>query len=256
MSPTLPILAAFALTASAAAGTVSLAPAQDGTLFEDSLGSIANGAGEWLFAGTTAMESRRRTLLRFDLAAAGIPADAVITDVRLTLTMDRGATSALFMSLHRVTSDWGEGASIGFGQQGAGGPAAPGDATWIHRRFPESDSGPPAPLWTTPGGDFADTPSALLAAAGPGPLTWSGPGLITDVQAMLDSPAANFGWLLLGDESSTPPTAKRFFSREVSDPALRPALAITYVPGPSAGACALVVLMALNTRTRRRGLRH
>ena len=51
--------------------------------------------------------------------------------------------------------------------------------------------------------------------------------MIADVQSWLDSPANNFGWLILGDESGIA-TAKRFDTRESTDP---PVLAIQYVTG-------------------------
>ena len=49
--------------------------------------------------------------------------------------------------------------------------------------------------------------------------------MVADVQGWLDNPASNFGWLMLGDES-TNLTAKRFDTRESTSP---PVLAITYV---------------------------
>ena len=52
--------------------------------------------------------------------------------------------------------------------------------------------------------------------------------MIADVQAWLDNPANNFGWLVLGDETAIG-TAKRFDTRESASP---PMLAIQYIPGP------------------------
>jgi hypothetical protein len=60
--------------------------------------------------------------------------------------------------------------------------------------------------------------------------------MVADVQSWLDDPASNFGWLLLGDET-TSLTARRFDTREAPNSALRPALEITFsgsaVPEPS-----------------------
>jgi serine protease len=53
--------------------------------------------------------------------------------------------------------------------------------------------------------------------------------MVADVQSWLDNPATNFGWLVLGDES-TGTTAKRFDSRESTSP---PVLTIEYTE-PSA----------------------
>jgi len=54
--------------------------------------------------------------------------------------------------------------------------------------------------------------------------------LVTDIQGWLATPSTNFGWLLLGDET-TLTTARRFDSRE-SAPGLRPALQIIYATAP------------------------
>ena len=35
-----------------------------------------------------------------------------------------------------------------------------------------------------------------------GQYTWSSAQMVADVQGWLDNPASNFGWLMLGDEST------------------------------------------------------
>ncbi len=58
---------------------------------------------------------------------------------------------------------------------------------------------------------------------------------MSDVQTWLDSPATNFGWIVIGKEQALT-TAKRFGSRE-GTPVLRPSLTVTYcLPR---GACGL-----------------
>ena len=52
--------------------------------------------------------------------------------------------------------------------------------------------------------------------------------MVADVQSWLDNPASNFGWLVLGDES-TIATAKRFDTRESASP---PVLTIQFISGP------------------------
>jgi cytochrome c peroxidase len=65
---------------------------------------------------------------------------------------------------------------------------------------------------------------------GLGDYTWgTTAGMIADVQAWLDAPQANFGWLLLGNEE-TWQTAKRFDSREHEEAEVRPRLIIEYIP--------------------------
>ena len=55
---------------------VQLAPSKDNTLYEDASGNISNGAGDYLFAGTTATAASgaiRRGVIAFDIAGS-IPA--------------------------------------------------------------------------------------------------------------------------------------------------------------------------------------
>jgi hypothetical protein len=51
--------------------------------------------------------------------------------------------------------------------------------------------------------------------------------MAADVTEWLNQPDSNFGWILIGDES-TMPTAKRFASRENPTESDRPVLTITY----------------------------
>jgi hypothetical protein len=53
--------------------------------------------------------------------------------------------------------------------------------------------------------------------------------MVADVQSWLNNPAANFGWLVLGDESEIG-TAKRFDTRESASP---PVLTIQFRPAPA-----------------------
>ena len=53
--------------------------------------------------------------------------------------------------------------------------------------------------------------------------------MVADVQSWLDDFSTNFGWLLLGNESSTQ-TSKRFDSRENATGGNRPVLTVEYLP--------------------------
>src|SRR5207244_2214967 len=53
-----------------------------------------------------------------------------------------------------------------------------------------------------------------------------------DVQAWLDSPQANFGWMLKSEAEEVRFSARQFASREYSNPAAAPQLAIDYTPPP------------------------
>jgi len=113
------------------------------------------------------------------------------------------------------------------GEEGAGAPATPGDATWNDRFFGSL-------AWGTAGGVFAPTPSASAPIPEVlGDYVWgSTPTLVSDVQGWLTNPAGNFGWVLLGDESALS-TARRFNSREHIDVASRPRLTVTFAPPPA-----------------------
>lgn len=235
---------------SAQAQQLTLAPVADTTLYSED-GNGANGAGEGLFTGRTGLGERRRALLRFDLSA--LPAGATLLSAELELSMDRSIVGAVPVRAHRVLASWGEGSAHAPGQEGIAAPAGTGDATW-QWRFHASDA------WAAPGGDLAAQPSAETSVAGPGRYTFSGPGLLADIEAWRVDPAANHGWLLLADEQLPAPTAKRFASREHADPALRPLLRIAYGTAgpppahparsiPATGTLALLLLLALLVAT-------
>jgi hypothetical protein len=200
------------------AEVVTLSPARDNTLFADANGDTSNGAGPALFAGNNGQGLTRRALLRFDLAAA-LPPGAAIDSVALALTVSNAPNSIpRTFTLHRVLRDWGEGSSYATG--GAGAPAADGDATWQYAFYPTQP-------WFTSGGDIDDVASGARTLTGQGSYAWRGVDLTADVQSWLSKPATNHGWLLRGEESGLN-TARRFESREASEPADRPALTIYY----------------------------
>ena len=200
--------------------SVVLAADRDNTLFDDG-GQLSNGSGQHLFAGTTQLLRRRRGLLRFDVARAGIAPGEPLDSVTLTLYMSRSIAGSTEVTLHRVTADWGEGTSVGPVGEGSGGMASPRDATWLHRFF-DSDR------WTTPGGDYDPTPSAGTSVQEVASYRWGSTAkLVADVEGWLAAPASNFGWIVIGDESRRI-TAKRFDSREITDAGRRPTLRVYF----------------------------
>lgn len=215
-------LSAVAVTAPTGAESTTLVASGDGTLYESATGALANGAGDWLFAGRTGGGVRRRGLLRFDLSA--IPAGARIDAVTLSLTHSQGQPVTAAVEVHRALAAWGEGTSNADGNEGAGAPATPGDATWLHTSFATA-------FWTTPGGDLAPEASAVTPV-GPaiGLYTWTGAGLVADVQAWVDGAASNDGWILVGDEASAGGTAKRFSTHEHPVRRERPTLVVEWTP--------------------------
>ncbi|MEI6488356.1 MAG: T9SS type A sorting domain-containing protein [Bacteroidota bacterium] len=198
--------------------TITLNPFQDNTLYESVAGNISNGAGDHLFSGTTNSGLKRRALLLFDLSS--IPSGATISDVSLTLTADQTTAGARAMSLYSMSSFWGEGTSVATGAGGNGAVATTDDATWQYSFYPVTN-------WTTPGGDFDATAIATTSVNGNGTYVWTSSDMKTYVQNFVNGTGFNLGWILIGDESSTQ-TAKRFGSRENTDPLKVPSLSITY----------------------------
>ena len=199
---------------------------RDNTIYQE--GSFSNGQGAYIFVGNNAGGSdttpdARRALLYFAIAG-NLPAGAVIDSVRMTLYMSKTIAVTSTLTIHKLTADWGEGTSNATGPEGAGALAQPGDATWL-RRFFDTTS------WTTPGGDFVAGASASRAVGYAGSYVWQSTQMKIDVQSWLDSPVGNFGWIVIGNET-TYPTAKRFDSREHSTVAYRPKLTVYYTSPP------------------------
>lgn len=216
------ILVGAAGTRDALAELALLRPSKDATLIEDPAGALSNGSGPGFFAGRNSSTSGsiRRAVLTFDVAAA-LPPGSTVSRAVLRLNLSSTNARSVPVSLHRLLSDWGEGASVSSG--GGGAPSVPGDSTWIHRYYDNV-------FWTRPGGDFDPVPRAITPVDQPGPYSWgSTPEMVEDIQAWLDHPGTNHGWLLAGDESR-PTTVKRFDSREHPEEASRPLLEIDYVP--------------------------
>src|SRR5215813_4053745 len=248
----------LALSSPVSAETITLIPSHDATIYGNGINQgvpntdgqdlvdRSNGAGPGIFAGGNGAQAPHRALIEFDVAGQ-VPAGAVITSVDLTMYIGIVAGSGgapglgdqipRTMDLHRLTADWGEGITganaTTIGGTGQGFPANPGDATWNARLF---GSAP----WTTPGGDFVSTISGSLKVGSVfgSPQIWSSTtGLVSDVQGWLDNPLSNFGWILINEDENGRQTHRAFYSREWSDPSLRPQLMISYVapvPVPAA----------------------
>lgn len=211
----------------------------DTTLYEDPAGTLANGAGTGLFVGRVGANGgggRRRTLLRVDLTGS-VPTGAKILSARLELFVTQSqATAPVLVYAHRVLQPWSEGAAVAPSGGGSGGMAVPGETTWLHSNYPGT-------LWSTPGGDFDPTPSFTFWMPPSGlVLTDALPGLIADVQDMVDQPGNNHGWVLMTDETQTG-TARRIASREGGP--IPPALQFSWVAEGNTGTIGLGTLTPL-----------
>ncbi len=218
----------------APADVVEVAASRDNTVYSES-DDKSNGMGDYFFSGTNGTGNLKRGLIAFDIAGA-VPAGSTINSATLQLYMSRTSSGSQNLSIHRVLSDWGEGASDAPGQEGGGASAAAGDATWRYR-FYDTNKPTSAPQWSTLGGDFSAAASATASIGGVGPYTWAtNPSVVADVQAWLDVPAGDFGWIVVGNEGPST-TTKRFNSRTSSDVSRQPKLVVDFTPTSADGAC-------------------
>lgn len=198
---------------------------RDTTLFQD-LPTNAGGGIDGIFSGTIRTSFLRRALISADLSS--IPADAVVTSARLEMAVERsgGNFGDIVYGLHRVLRSWGEGeAVIPNDPGGLGATAATGDATWGDAFFNQES-------WTTPGGDFEPAASATAKAGQQGATAiWEGPGLTADVQAWVNNPASNFGWIIITPDEGIIQRVKKFSSSEAL--ANRPVLVVETEGPPS-----------------------
>jgi hypothetical protein len=207
----------LAFPPSAKADQVVLTPVADATLIERAPGSSVGGA-EFFNAGTTQAGTRNRALIQFD-PLSQIPANATITSATLTLQVVRvpldGFAASAF-GIYRVLRPWGEGTNLPVDNSGGlGGPAMPGDATWISRFYGTGQD------WAAPGGapeiDFSANLSsaAVIYGVDESPYEFaSTSGTVADMQLWLNHPESNFGWMLISQSEDTPFTARRFNSSE------------------------------------------
>jgi hypothetical protein len=225
----------------------------DNTIYQNTP-SNSDGQGPDMYVGDLGSRSGspgspRRGLIQFDLSA--IPPGSIVTSVTLTLklTLSAGGSSGTTpVTLHEMLASWGEGASSAPVAGGLGVAALPGDATWTNRFWNGA-------TWTTPGGDFdavvSSTANVGQVASGSSlTVNWLGAGIQGDVQEWVDHPNANFGWILIGDETGVN-NARRFATAENVTVSLRPVLTVNFtVPEPQTAALFFVAGGMLLARRR------
>jgi len=187
-----------------------------------------NNAGStgWFDAGRDGLGGTRRGLFRFDVSS--IPAGATITSAEVQLTVNKvpghGAVDSTF-DLFRLQADWNEGSKGG----NRGATASTGEATW-NARMRNTEN------WTSPGAkdDAVATASASadVDATFNAKYSWSGAGVVDDVQFWVDNPSQNFGWLLANRAESTSRSVRGFASRENGNSARIGTLVVDYTTAP------------------------
>lgn len=200
-----------------------ITPSKDNSIYQE--GELSNGAGERIFTGITREENKRRALIKFDLSDA-VPEGVTVDSAQIVLVPSLVKTDGTTVTLHTLTSAWGEGTSDAEGPEGKGAPATDGDATWTM----SSVGGDP---WVKPGGDYAiETLASAIVDMGTNAVFGS-PVLTAVVNDWINDPESNNGVIVVGDETKNP-TAIRFNSREFSDSETWPRLKLYYQGATSA----------------------
>ncbi len=205
-------------------GTVTLTVVEDTFINSGSPGNNAGATG-WFDAGRDGVGGVRRGLLRFD--ASSIPAGSTVTSATLQLMAVKipanGPVNSTF-DLFRLLAAWKEGTKGGSN----GAPASAGETTWNARLLGTAN-------WTAPGAksNAAATASASTAvgSADNAKYSWTGPGLVADVQLWVDDPAQNFGWLLTSRAEGSSRSVRGFVSRQGGAGA--GVLTVVYTPAPN-----------------------
>jgi hypothetical protein len=196
---------------------VEIEATMDNSIFEE--GALSNGIGHYLFTGRIRTGEKRRSLIKFDPASV-IPAGVTIDSARLVLTPSKVKTGGTEITIYKLTTEWGEAGSDAGGEEGQGGTAQLGDATWADAKIGINP-------WVKPGGDY-ELESPVKAIVNLDSKTvFTSPVLAEMVNGWLSSPAQNHGWIVIGDESASS-TAIRFISRENDEVADRPTLVLFY----------------------------
>lgn len=200
--------------------TITVPAIQDNTLYEDPTGSISNGQGKYLYSGKNSNGLVRRGLIRF-LLIEFMPQCSKILSVTLKMHLSGGPTANRTIQLRKITNNWSAGSSDAPGLEENGTSADSYDATWLHKYY-NTD------FWNSAGGDYSSIVSGSTVVGGPGYYTWnSTPQMVKDAQEWKDSYPADYGWMLLGDESVLS-TDKRFHSNDADTGAFAPELIVVY----------------------------
>ena len=207
--------------ATGSALTTNLECVADTGLFEHNPNNNLGGMS-FVTAGTTALPSRSRALLKFDPAAV-IPSNATVISAELSVVVVGANGFGHDFGVHHVLRDWGEGSGSGVSQGvGLGSPANSGEATWNARFYPGTQ-------WSQPGAEAGVdylVQSSASATMNSFTMVFTSQSLAADVEAWLQDPDSNFGWLLKIDDENSTVTASKFATRE--DSANAPVLKVEY----------------------------
>ncbi len=185
---------------------VELGASIDNTMFKGL--ELSNGAGEFLFAGTTDKDVKKRALVMFDLAES-VPEGVAVDSAILVLVPSKVKPGSTNIKVHMLTTEWGEGTSKAEDGDGKGDAATANDATWEYAKF---NTHP----WVKSGGDYALDASTTSTVSLGSEAVFSSIGMTVNVNFWLANPSKNYGWILIGDESTTR-TSVKFGSKDHND---------------------------------------
>ncbi len=196
-------------------------PIKDATIYSENT-YFGNGAGEHLIAGTDFYPHDRRALLEFDIASA-LPKYSTIKGTNLILYCNYAypgyESFGYYVDLLPLMDEWGEAGSNPSDIEETGIPAMTGDVTWDYAYY---DYDP----WMS-GGNYGGSVGSSYVTS-PGTFyTWTSNEMTGNVQAWLDHPEINHGWLLRGDEVQVY-SAKWFTSKDSPDSGSWPLLTVYY----------------------------
>lgn len=181
---------------------------------------------------TTNAGANGSILIEFDLSS--IPLGSTVYSAELSL-YETARSTTTSISAYRILRDWNEGNKNGTAAESS-------EVDWVHYNH---DSG----TWTTPGARGSTTDRAAAASATDATFdatvnhfhSWSGAGMVADVQAWVDG-TENNGWVLYGDGAYS-----RLKTSDDAAAASRPKLTITY--GANTSATTLSNAPVLNSPT-------
>jgi hypothetical protein len=204
-------------SAIAFAGSADIPALHDAMIFGTSGGSDtgnASGKGPGMFAGADGGNSRKRSLVTFNLGGS-IPSGVTIDVVRMDLVVGQiagsgggggGSYPSRTIRVYHLTSDWNEGnsgspTSQTIGGTGQGYAISTGDTSWHYTNYSGS-------TWTNQGGDFNATEIANATFTAPFSVgqtcSWSSSGMVSDVQGWVSTPSSYHGWLIKSDLETSP----------------------------------------------------
>lgn len=201
------------------------ATSEDATIFGNQP-KIAAGREKFVVGRTR--NGIRRALLKFDMTelnSVGFPSDTnvVCAEIRLYAVPrsdeERETVPVPKTGLHKVVSDWSTTGKTVISNAN-GGFAKEGDSTWEFSSYPSSP-------WQQLGGDF--DPDLLCRETLADDLHWFGstPKMNQVVQAWLDGSSPNYGFMLVGDETSSKISYSIYHGFE-NAPEFVPRLIVTY----------------------------